>query len=456
MQTDVAARCAVAAAAGVATHVFYFNRAEHHMYGISYVMTYLVTSTAAVAYFVNFHNIAFGPAIFWVSVVGCSYLLGIFGSLLIYRIFLNPLNRFPGPFGACISSFYTSAKVAKNLDAYHHFQSLHKKYGRYVRVGSNELSIIDPDAVEIAYGVGSKTTKSQWYDGDYPFISMHTSRDKALHDRRRRIWSPAFSEKALKGYEGHITAFNDKIVQKFKEFAGGPTNASKWFNLYSFDVMNELAFGTDYGMLASGERHWALDLLSDGMKPVGMLPPVWFFRMVAQIPGLAAGYHRFVKFCGNELDKRVQRKGAASTDIMSWLLKGYESTDIDPSKDVLLQGDARLIIVAGSDTTAATLTFLFYHLALDPSQTRKLREELKPLTAGGDWTHRDIQNASHLNGVINEALRLHPPVPNGVSRKTPPQGMQVGETYVPGNALFVMPQFTMGRGKSVRQDRPGC
>ena len=97
--------------------------------------------------------------------------------------------------------------------------------------------------------------------------------------------------------------------------------------------------------------------------------------------------------------------------------------------------DARLIIVAGSDTTAATLTFLFYHLAQEPAIVEQIREELRPSTQG-DWHDKDIHNCATLNGAINEALRLHPPVPSGVQRITPKEGMQIGETFIPGGTNF--------------------
>lgn len=125
----------------------------------------------------------------------------------------------------------------------------------------------------------------------------------------------------------------------------------------------------------------------------------------------------------------------------------------NPADDPMFQGDSRLIIVAGSDTTAATMTFLFYELARKPEEVKKLREELKPLTTKPDWTDMDIRNAAHLNGAINESLRLHPPVPSGVERLVPEGGVQVGDVYLPGNTQFWMPQYVIGRGEcdSVRQ-----
>ena len=202
-------------------------------------------------------------------------------------------------------------------------------------------------------------------------------------------------------------------------------------------------------MTERGEKHWALEMLDEGMQPLAYFIPTWLFRILTAIPGLAAGYQKFVKFCVDELSWRVQNAREAdkkdTSDMMSWILKAYQGIE-RPERDPMLQADARLIIVAGSDTTAATLTFLFYYLAKHPEHQEKLREELRPLLSG-DWSDKDINQAQHLNGCINEALRLYPPVPSGLQRQTPPEGMEADGKHVPSNAVYYMPQYIMARGK---------
>lgn len=64
-----------------------------------------------------------------------------------------------------------------------------------------------------------------------------------------------------------------------------------------------------------------------------------------------------------------------------------------------------------------------------------------------------LQNdAPYLNAFINEALRLHPPVPGGFQRQTPPEGITVTSTedsgkaiYIPGGINIWMPLWTMSR-----------
>lgn len=102
-------------------------------------------------------------------------------------------------------------------------------------MGSSDLSIIHPEGVHALYGLGSKCSKAPWYDNDSPLTSMHTTRLRTLHDRRRRVWSSAFSDKALRGYEERIKPYGDKLVTEIGAFSGKGVNVTKWFNLYSFD-----------------------------------------------------------------------------------------------------------------------------------------------------------------------------------------------------------------------------
>jgi cytochrome P450 len=92
------------------------------------------------------------------------------------------------------------------------------------------------------------------------------------------------------------------------------------------------------------------------------------------------------------------------------------------------------------------LTYTFYHLTQNPDIVKKLREEVTPLIKGQtDFNIKDAQNAQFLNGIIFESLRLHPPVPSGVQRLTPPEGIYVGNTFIPGDTTVLAPSYSMGR-----------
>jgi hypothetical protein len=173
-----------AAVAGVATHISYFNKNEHAQYGVRYLQLTLVVFCTAVAGLMRIGEETFTAAVFDVASIEGSFLAGLFASLLVYRLILSPLNKFPGPFPARklqrssslllgdhefmrrsvgISSLWYSTKVGPHMNAQHVLLDLHNKYGEFVRVGSSDLSITHPEAVNIIYGHGSKCMKGAWY-----------------------------------------------------------------------------------------------------------------------------------------------------------------------------------------------------------------------------------------------------------------------------------------------------
>ncbi|KAI0823758.1 cytochrome P450 [Trametes gibbosa] len=69
------------------------------------------------------------------------------------------------------------------------------------------------------------------------------------------------------------------------------------------------------------------------------------------------------------------------------------------------------ILLAGRDTTACTLTFAIYRLAEHPDVLKRLREEILSIVGPTRRpTYDDVRNMKYLRAVINETLRLYPPV----------------------------------------------
>lgn len=208
-----------AAAVGIASYLFFFKHSERHLYPFRYVQFLLLAYFAVFTAKLHYFGSSTGPALRSTTQLAICYFIGLYASLLTYRLFFNPLNKFPGPFTARLSKFDHVFRLGKK-DGHHLLYNMHQKYGPYVRIGPNDLSVTDPLGVQLVLGPNSKCTKAQWYSVDVPLISMHTTRDRAAHDRRRRIWSPAFSDKALRGYEPRIQKYNDLLVQRITESLG--------------------------------------------------------------------------------------------------------------------------------------------------------------------------------------------------------------------------------------------
>ena len=65
-----------------------------------------------------------------------ALLTGLFGNIVLYRLFFHRLRNVPGPIGARISRFYAAYQTMKHAQMHRHVQSLHQQYGDVVRIGT--------------------------------------------------------------------------------------------------------------------------------------------------------------------------------------------------------------------------------------------------------------------------------------------------------------------------------
>ena len=71
-----------------------------------------------------------------------------------------------------------------------------------------------------------------------------------------------------------------------------------------------------------------------------------------------------------------------------------------------------IILLAGFETTVLTLTYLSYHLAIEPDCQQKLYEELiEAFGADGQIGYEELNRLPYLDACISETLRLYPPIP---------------------------------------------
>jgi cytochrome P450 len=85
----------------------------------------------------------------------------------------------------------------------------------------------------------------------------------------------------------------------------------------------------------------------------------------------------------------------------------FNKSKVEITEDDIL-ATSFLFFVAGFETTASLLSFLFYSLALDQECQQKLYEEV--LSFKGKFDYESIAQMSYLDACIAETLRLYNPV----------------------------------------------
>lgn len=115
--------------------------------------------------------------------------------------------------------------------------------------------------------------------------------------------------------------------------------------------------------------------------------------------------------------------------------------------DFSLGSQASALIVAGSGTTAVTLTYAVWAVLQHPAVQSKLEEEVAGLPESFDDTI--LEKLPYLNAVLTETLRLYGSAPGALPRVTPSKGMQVNDFYIPPGVVLTTQSYTMHRNPSI-------
>ncbi|KAI0294428.1 cytochrome P450 [Russula brevipes] len=371
------------------------------------------------------------------------------------------LRSFPGPWVARFSDLWLG-RVAQHGHRSEVVHEMHQKYGTFVRIAPNHLSISDPTALQIVYAHGNGSLKANFYDA---FVSitrgLFNTRDRAAHTRKRKIISHIFSQKSVLEFEPYVKDYVRSFVQQWDRLCAGGAKGLRgsdgeggWrgrdgrYEYYRIRTSGDLAFGSPFGMIAAAKDSApvaksheqglsvygqdpskcetvsipAIKILNDRGEysaSMGVLPP-WLRPIVK----------RYVPWYSRGSAARLAAP-AYRADVLRRQSHGREE----------LTAEALTQLIAGSDTTSNSSCAITYYLAANPEVQRKLQKELDDEVQHEDdpaTSFEMVKNLPYLNAVINEALRI---VPEG--------GMTIKGHFFKEGTVLSVPSYTIHRDKEV-------
>lgn len=108
---------------------------------------------------------------------------------------------------------------------------------------------------------------------------------------------------------------------------------------------------------------------------------------------------------------------------------------------------------AGSDTTATALQGTMLYLLSNPTAYSRLKSEIATGIREGrissPITDKEARQLPYLQAVLNEGIRMVPPVMNGFPRQVPPEGDTICGRFIPGGTDIFVDYVGMLKDKSV-------
>lgn len=262
--------------------------------------------------------------------------------------------------------------------------------------------------------------------------------DGDVHRAHRKLAAPVFTPR-------NIEPFADATVAIARDMlAGWPDEGTAQVARDCYDVSLRVAgvglFGSDFDEVERELLHTAMSDLNEGYKlivgPGG--------RMAVERGLTPAG--RRMRAGRDHVDeviralialRRRDEDAAELGDLLSRLLAARDEDDGSSFTDEEVRDEAVTMLLAGHDTTAATLGWSLGLLALHPHEQAHARAEVDRVLAGRDATAGDLRNLPRVRAIVDETLRLNPTVYSTVRDPIDPVSLPGGHVLPPGTDIVV-------------------
>ncbi|KAJ5106818.1 pisatin demethylase [Penicillium angulare] len=370
--------------------------------------------------------------------------LAVFAGIL-YLFYLIKVDRklaaYPGP---------TLARYTDWWKVYRHWKGdyvdvmleWHNKHGPFIRNGPNSISVGGVENAKKVYQTNPVLNKGSlfktmvlWYKGK-SISGLEAILDENEHTAVKRMLLKGFTPNSVATYESKI----DQVTLEFVNQVGkrGNFDAGEWFVYYFADMMNDIAFSAkpgfmEHGIDVDGSLH-ITKVITKMWARVHAIPTImsWLSWTMGFLVGMNWKIVRLGREC---LNTRLEKPDSQKIDLLNLYIEaGEQRPDMISPERVL--GMTLSTIIGGSDITAFTVTYGLSEIVKNRDILDKIEREMKQASEMQELSYpptlKELAKLPYLNGIIKESLRLAAPVQFNLDRVTPPDGLEMSGTLVPG------------------------
>ncbi|MEV0252127.1 cytochrome P450 [Nocardia sp. NPDC050712] len=332
------------------------------------------------------------------------------------------------------------------------FESM-REYGEIVRIrlGSQDAYVLNsPELIrEVLVAKAREFSKGTQIEGARDLFGYGlVSSEGATHRRQRLLMQPAFRRDRIAEY---ARTMRSEIVAQ----TGG------WSDGDAFDIrveMTTLALSVAAKTMMSSE-------LGDGLvtamkQSLPRLLELLYRRMINPLPRLNAlplprnrEYARILATLHPMIDAVIadyKRHEVEHDDLLGALLRATDPETGATLSDTEVHDQITAILVAGSETTAATLSWAFHLLTEHPEVEARLHAELDDVLDGRPAEYADVRRLPYTAQIVSETLRHSPPAWLITRRAT--VDVEVGGYPIPAGGSILISPYAVQRDPALFEE----
>ena len=344
-----------------------------------------------------------------------------------------------------------------------------------VRVAPNELSFIAPEAWKDIYS--DKPYRMERSEIFYDILARGQlfavgHRD---HARIRGAVSLAIRANAAGGSEEKIRRYVHVLLEQLglmannKACDGRTDQISQdevtvdiflWLSFTALDIVGNLVYGGEpFGCLRSKEFKPWVELIFSWAEIVAKVSSIRFYTplnrvLMRLLPtslvktsqkdefnrlGRDSVRKRMLSADGEIAREEVEDKKGYGRALPSDVLSHFKLSNCGEIMTMAeMEADLHLLVVAGSETIATTLSGTINYLCRNPAVLKTLADEVRgAVTVEADLTIANLSKLPYLTAVLKEGLRISSPTPISFPRIVPSEGASILGYWVPGGVSLI-------------------
>lgn len=224
--------------------------------------------------------------------------------------------------------------------------------------------------------------------------------------KQRRLIQPGFSKTKIANL---VSIMDDEIEKAFRSFDQEPeVDLYDFFHTLAFNIVAKTLFSSDIEETEVKELGKIITEVQEVFAKEVRLP---FYTQILKAFGVIGKTirksERSKAIIQRVLDKR-RNSGEEKNDLLDMLIQSrYEDTQL-PMSDKQLVDEMLILFIAGHETTANALSFIFFEISRNPEAEKKLRQEIVE-EGENAFTTESLMKKSFTVNIIKEAMRLHSP-----------------------------------------------
>jgi cytochrome P450 len=347
---------------------------------------------------------------------------------------------------------------------YREVLDMFETYGPIVRVAPDELAFSHADAWKDIYGLlpGRKQNRKDfnvWPPRQKGWSRTLPLASDLVNSLLRRNAAPAFSPTAVREQEHTLVKYVDQLTARLREAANsapsGTTsqNMCEWFDFLTVDITGEIGFSERLHCIEHARLHPWIKTIIASLSIGTMLSQVNRSGVVSMVQAVVperilSHLNKPAKHAGMVVQRRLQRERESAVpvkDIFTTFLSfGQHGRALDRSE---LESNATFLIMGGGDTVAALLSGAMWFLCTRKDALRRLQQELRLAFETSQGINLEVLSGlKYLTAVINECLRMLPPIPEGTPRIVSTEGGQnIAGRWTPEGTSVAIPTWAANR-----------